>query len=93
MSELLLSSEKRSRFETMIERAIREEFDERTDVLIESDGRLIIRAEGSDSKAAEATKRQSELYLVLSELDFEFGQSSYRLASTGYGLYLERDGW
>lgn len=100
MGDILLSSKKQSRFERMIERAISEEFDSDADVLVNSDGKVYVRAEGGQSDAADVMEDADALYEVLLDLDFSFESSSYELTDggeneslVGASFYLERAGW
>lgn len=99
MSDLLLSSEKRARFEEMMERAIEAEFDGDADVLVRSNGRVFVREAGSTASVAGVILEDEQaVFDALRELEYEYEQSQYRLVAdgektTGASFALERDGW
>lgn len=98
MSDMLLSIEKQNKFERMIERAITEEFNESVDVLVKSDGSVFVWKEDSDIEASESVvSNKSDVFSVLSDIDFECQASEYQLVSdesvVGCSFELERAGW
>lgn len=92
--DMLLSTDKVNKFERMISRTIEEEFDTSVDVLVNTNGRIFVREEGSDTEAATVVSEQyEEVFDALSDLSF----SEYKLVDEeeliGASFYLKRDGW
>lgn len=101
MRDILLSSKKQGRFEEMIERELRDEFGSETYVTVQSDGKVFIRATGTQYKTPPVLLNHGdEVYDALSSLDFSFESSPYTITDgaeddelIGAVFYIQRDGW